>query len=64
MTHSRESDVLTTHSLTSHFIGETSGHANVYFAAVRKRVELELVSEGRGGGMAVCIYQDIGLVSN
>ena len=24
MTHSRESDVLTTHSLTSHFIGETS----------------------------------------
>ena len=25
MTHSRESDVLTTHSLTSHFIGETSG---------------------------------------
>ena len=27
-THSRESDVLTTHSLMSHFIGETSGRVN------------------------------------
>ena len=41
MTHSRESDILTSHSLTSHFIGETSGVAYFDFQLMHCKMLLE-----------------------